>query len=104
VRLDPEQRTRLLAVAVAADDVNAAIQGLAEGVDAVAAEGARRADGIPGGLVAPVSGARDAFGAALAGWPGVLALADNLRPRDGPAGLRLLAIAEARAAARPDPE
>ena len=42
--------------------------------------------------------------AAAAGWPAILPLADNLRPRDGPAGRRLLAIAEARAAARPDPE
>jgi AraC-like DNA-binding protein len=65
VRLDPELRTRMLAVVVPAEDVRAAMT-------------------TPGGVAE--------------------ALADNLRPRDGPAGRRLLAIAESRAAARPDPE
>jgi AraC-like DNA-binding protein len=65
VRLDPELRTRMLAVVVPAEDVKAAMTS-------------------PGGVAE--------------------ALADNLRPRDGPAGRRLLAIAESRAAARPDPE
>jgi AraC-like DNA-binding protein len=65
VRLDPELRTRMLAVVVPAEDVKAAMT-------------------TPGGVAE--------------------ALADNLRPRDGPAGRRLLAIAESRAAARPDPE
>ena len=84
VRFDPEQRTRMLAVVVSPDDVKAALSDADE----------------PAGAL-PVT--TNPF-AAAAGWPAVLPLADNLRPRDGPAGRRLLAIAEARAAARPDPE
>ena len=84
VRFDPEQRTRMLAVVVSPDDVKAALPG--------PHEEARAAPVITHLL------------AAAAAWPTVLALADNLRPRDGPAGRRLLAIAESRAAARPDPE
>lgn len=64
VRLDPDQRTRILVVTVSIDD------------------------------------AETAMGRPLAG----LAFADNLRPRSGPAGRRLLAIAEGRAAGRPDPD
>jgi len=84
VRFDPEQRTRMLAVVVSPDDVKAALPGPHEQAGA-----------------APVI---THLLAAAAAWPTVLALADNLRPRDGPAGRRLLAIAESRAAARPDPE
>ena len=84
VRFDPEQRTRMLAVVVSPDDVKAALSGADE----------------PAGAASLTTNLL----AAAAGWPAVLALADNLRPRDGPAGRRLLAIAEARAAARPHPE
>src|SRR5690349_8648725 len=75
VRLDPELRTKMLAVVVSPDDVRTALAGWA----------AVGEDDASPGLAA-------------------LAFADNLRPRDGPAGRRLLAIAESRAAARPDPE
>ncbi len=91
VRLDPDRRTRMLAVVVSPDDVQAALASLCEGPDG-AADGAHAA------------GAQDPVLARSAGWPAELAFADNLRPRDGPAGRRLLAIAEGRAAARPDPD
>ena len=63
VRLDPELRTRMLVVVVSHDDCRAALAG------------------VPG---AP---------AESPAWPAELAFADNLRPRDGPAGRRLMAIA-----------
>ena len=97
VRLDPEQRTRMLAVIVSPDDVRAAM------TDADAGASAGRAATTSVDARPSPSGA-DAFLAACPAWPAVLALADNLRPRDGPAGRRLVAIAEGRAAARPDPE
>jgi AraC-like DNA-binding protein len=91
VRLDPDRRTRMLAVVVSPDDVQAALASLRDGPDG-AADGPQAA------------GAQDPVLARSAGWPAELAFADNLRPRDGPAGRRLLAIAEGRAAARPDPD
>ena len=91
VRLDPDRRTRMLAVVVSPDDVQAALASLRDGPDGTAA-------------LAHASGAQDPVLARSAGWPAELAFADNLRPRDGPAGSRLLAIAEGRAAARPDPD
>ncbi|MEO5883261.1 MAG: AraC family transcriptional regulator [Caldimonas sp.] len=87
VRLGPEQRTRLLVVVVSPEEVQAAITSPDAAVDADAAAGGRIA--IP---------------AMAAGWPAGLVFADNLRSRDGPAGRRLLAIAQGRAAARPDPD
>jgi AraC-like DNA-binding protein len=77
----------MLAVVVPADDVKAAMTSVGGVADA-----------------GPATAAAPAFLAASVAWPAVLAFADNLRPRDGPAGRRLLAIAESRAAARPDPE
>ena len=107
VRLDPEQRTRVLAVVVSPDDVLAAMTDADVLAGRAVTSGDARADAraSPSGADAPPapSGA-DAFLAASAAWPAVLALADNLRPRGGPAGRRLLAIAEGRAAARPVPE
>jgi AraC-like DNA-binding protein len=85
VRLDPDRRTRMLVVVISPDDVRAALAG----------------------EVADASDAADAGNAVLArsaAWPAELAFADNLRSRNGPAGRRLLAIAEGRAAARPDPD
>jgi len=91
VRLDPDRRTRMLTVAVSADDVAAAL--------------ASPLDGPAGGVVpGDASGARREGRATSAGRPAELAFADNLRPRDGPAGRRLLAIAQGRAAARPAPD
>ena len=91
VRLDPDRRTRMLAVAVSPDDVLAALSGLRAGSTA-ATEGHESAE------------TPDAVLERSARWPVQLAFADNLRPRDGPAGRRLLAIAEGRAAARPNPD
>ena len=87
VRLDPDRRTRMLVVVVSADDVQAAMTSSDDG----GRRGPRPARATEGPAM-------------FAGWPAELAFADNLRPRDGPAGRRLLAIAQARAAARPDPD
>ena len=90
VRLDPDRRTRMLVVVVSPDDVRAALEDTGAASDAA----------VPSDAAA----ARSAMLTRSAGWPAELAFADNLRARDGPAGRGLLAIAESRAAARPDPD
>ena len=73
----------MLVVVVPADDVQAAMTSSCSDTDA---------------------GARDEGPTRFAGWPAELAFADNLRPLHGPAGRCLLAISQARSAARPDPD
>ena len=84
VQVDAEVRTRLLVVAVSAAERDAAFATMTE---APAAEADRS------GLCMPT--ANDDNGAS-----GHVGFVENLRPREGPAGLRLLEIARRRAAGR----